>query len=459
MILLCLFIVLISHICVSESGFCGDDLRTCVCRYNNKENEDFLALDIDCSYSEISLNASHELPKAVRTLDLSSSKLTHITESNLFKSTSLQVLYLDKNDIISIDIHALQLPALKILDLSNNKLEFLDPEVFQRTKQLDYLNLASNAFKTFSLMNFHHLSALKEIVLDDNSIGTHLQQVNLFQHDGLALTTKIKNISIKGISMDYFPENFLLDAYDLRRLSVANNNISVIPELPFTLEYLDLSDNPITDIDAEDFSELPALKELRLNNLLIKEVKEYVFASMKNLVKLELQNNRMLSNFSSLAFGNEVLDDPTYLTLESLSLRSCRLWTLSKELEVPFGQLTKLDLQGNPWKCDCNLLWMKELQLPEDDIEHFRCNTPRAFYNAKISELNAKYFVCRRLKSQDAGIIAAIAFITILTSIALWLFFCLPRYQKRSDYLMKNINYPSTVYSILPLTQEITQDR
>lgn len=342
----------------------------CVCRLEQDSNRDFLLIHADCSY--IGLSIDYGLPASIHTLDLSSNGMSKITESQLFTSQTMEVLRLNKNNITSIEIDALNLPQLTELDLSDNRLEVLDPEIFKRTKKLEYLNLASNKLVHLPHMMFHHLSELNKLVLDFNNVGQSLNDVDLFQRGGLALNNAIKSISLRGVNFNKLPENFFLDAYDLREITISDNNLTSIPDVPFTLEYLDISDNPIGEIFPEDFSALPALKTLKLNNLLIKEIPEYVFASLKTLRVLEMERNKNLARFNILAFGDEVLDDPTYFTLESLSLRGSRLSSLSQELETPLGQLTSLDLQGNPWKCDCKLVWLKEMQLTPDEYEHLR---------------------------------------------------------------------------------------
>lgn len=344
----------------------------CVCRYENKNNVDFQGEAVDCSYSVGVLEINYTLPNTIHSLDLSSSNLSSIHSSSVLRSDAMIELSLNSNTITEISSNAFDLPRLRRLDLSDNLLEFIDRDVFKTMKALEYLNLANNKFTTFSKLTFHHLSNLQGIILDNNKIGPSLQEVNLFDRSGFGLTPKIQTLSIGGVHLNNVPDNFFVDAYDIRKLTITNNNISDVFELPFTLEYLDLSDNPIEEIESEDFNEAVGLKILKLNNLAIKEVPEFVFSSLHSLLQLELERNNNLTSFSKLAFGRQVLDDPDDFILESLSLKGSRLGALDKDLFAPFGQLIHLDLQGNPWKCDCNLVWVKELQIPEKDYDHFR---------------------------------------------------------------------------------------
>lgn len=304
---------------------------------------------------------------------------------------------------------------------------------------------------------FHHLYNLNEIILNNNNIGESLKKENLFARSGFGLTNKIKSISIGAINFDKVPDNFFVDAYDLRKLIISNNNITDIFEIPYTLEYLDLSDNPITDIAPEDFSNVPALKVLKLNNLLITEVPECVFEDLRVLKTLELERNKKLTEFSSLVFGRDILADADDFTLERLSLKGSRLTYLDKELIEPFGRLIELDLQGNPWQCDCNMKWLKRLQIPDRYTDHVRCGTPSSLFNAKIFELKAKYFVCEREKKHIGLALSIFSVCLILAIGAVWIFLCVPKRQTRGTFI-KEMYSSTAAYSVLPIASGINND-
>lgn len=365
----------INFVSAESIDICKSDIKLCSCRFDRDVDNDFLfASYLDCSFTgaQVLHNDSYVLPKIVNSLSLSSNKINTIVKSNVFISQTMEKLTLSKNNISNIETDSFDLPRLERMDLSENVLTYLDPETFRNVKKLKYLNLAYNKFTHFVDMQLHHLAVLEELILDGNNIGQSLSNTSLFHRHGLAINEGIKRLSMAAINLTDIHDNLLTNAYDLRYLSLSNNNIAAIPELPFTLEYLDASANPIRAIYFEDFSNLLALKELRLNNIQIKQVFDFVFEPLKALRVLELERNANLTAFSALAFGREVLDDPDNFMLELLSLKSSRLATLSPDLEIPFGQLQRLDLQGNMWKCDCNLVWIKRLQIKSKDNEYLR---------------------------------------------------------------------------------------
>ncbi|XP_004930805.1 TLR4 interactor with leucine rich repeats [Bombyx mori] len=425
---------------------------TCFCNYKHAD-QDYMGETVDCSHRNVDAKVNLTLPKTIYSLDLSYNNITSIDSSIIFDSSTMVELYLNRNHIVNLNC-SLALPSLKKLDLSDNSISKIDGHVFDKLKNLEYLNLANNKFTSLDKLTFHRLTNLKEIVLDNNDIGEELRRVNLFDRSGLGLTAKIRSLSIRGVKLNRVPDNFFVDAYDIRKLVISNNNITDVFEFPFTLEYLDISDNPIEIISSEDFADLAGLKVLKLNNLKITEISGYMFEPLHSLTSLELERNMNLTKFDAFAFGKEVLEDADYFNLEELSVRGSRLTTLDKRLMEPFGRLIKLDLQGNAWSCDCKLYWIKQLQIPEEYRDHVRCFTPKSLHNARALELDAKYFSCKIGKGRVGGVVAVVTFCVILAIIALWIFIYLPRSQSRGNAI-RQIHVSTATYSILPGTMPI----
>ncbi|XP_045769064.1 TLR4 interactor with leucine rich repeats-like [Maniola jurtina] len=454
-ILCAILIFMVCSIKVESSLIC--DSEFCVCHHNNKGDREVFGEIVDCSYDPNLLKKNFALPETAHTLNLSRNNLTKIRFSLVLKSDTLSELLLNSNQITEIYPDAFRLSNLKRLDLSDNELQVIHKGTFDHINKLEYLNLANNKFATFEKITFHHLGDLKEIVLDNNKLGPSLEHNNLFNRNGYGLTNKIQSLSMSGINLEVVHENFFVDAFDLKRLIISNNSLTETFEFPFTLEHLDISDNPISEISEEDFLDLVALKVLKLNNLPIKRIPEYVFASLHSLTNLELERNNNLVNFSATAFGKEVLEDADDFVLETLSLKGSRLTSLDEQLKVPFGQLIRLDLQGNFWHCDCKLKWIKKLQIHPDDYDHLRCYTPKQLYNSRIFDLDEKFFTCA-IKSPSRHIVVTISVITfclLLTSLAVWVYMFMPRSQTRCDLAHM---YSGAGYSILPVQASTMRD-
>lgn len=118
------------------------------------------------------------------------------------------------------------------------------------------------------------------------------------------------------------------------------------------------------------------LSVLHLNgmNSLIRIEKD-ALAGLEKLKTLSCSYNSKLSYIDKDVFGSDAPVDKTP-PKEKLYLRGNALKTLKSPLEAKFwSSLSFVDLEENPWKCDCNLLWMT--QLTKETQVHIICDSPR----------------------------------------------------------------------------------
>ncbi|OWR43351.1 putative leucine-rich transmembrane protein [Danaus plexippus plexippus] len=288
------------------------------------------------------------------------SNITILQPSELLKSDTVEELLLSFNHIIDIKPSSLQLPQLKRLDLSHNELQVIQPGVFVELLKLESLNLANNKFTHISRLDFHPLVNLKEIILDGNNIGRDLFDTSLFDPNGCGLTNAIQSISLNKINLQDVRREYFLQADKLSNLSLSGNNITTIPYFKQLL-HLDLSDNPIEVLEF-DQTYPPIISVFKINNLKIKEISMNGLLGLFN--EIEMESNRHLSNFSHLAFGSNILRDDYDFITRKLSMRSSNLSSLDERLWVLFKHLEVLDLQDNPWHCDCRISWFLKLNIP-----------------------------------------------------------------------------------------------
>ncbi|XP_050348422.1 vasorin-like isoform X3 [Nymphalis io] len=343
-----------------------------VCDCEHKNEPPTVGVVVNCSFHERVLEVDPILPDASITLDLSRSNLTNIQQTRTFQSKTLVELLLNRNFLKEINLELFQLPELKILDLSENEIQQLNPNSFKGFTKLEYLNLANNKFTAMSQLNFNSLVNLREIILDNNNLGDDIETRSLFDAQGYGLPLNIQSVSISGVNLNNLNlEYFKPVDKTLRKLIISNNNLNIIVSLPQSLEYLDYSNNPIKKIRLGDIPLLESLvylKELKLNNLDIEEVPKNVFSTLM-LTNLELKYNKNLKEFSNLTFGRQLLSDTYDFYLENLTLKGSNLSTLDKGLSVLFVKVKRLDLQQNPWVCDCRLAWLRKLPIVPDLID------------------------------------------------------------------------------------------
>ncbi|KOX73774.1 Leucine-rich repeat-containing protein 4B [Melipona quadrifasciata] len=282
---------------------------------------------LDCSTNLVNL----------RTLDLSQNHLQRFFF--LCKDEyNLQVLNVSHNKLEYIDNNALnnRIPKLKILDLSWNRLSIVNETMLEHFKVLEYLTLANNPI--------------------NNGI-----------HENAFWNLKVlRYLNLSNVSSSYFSSEFFKTLTNLSTLDLSENPISVIPLLPANLEELDLSNTHVSRLRG---IYLPGLRELRLNGM--KNLTELLLNDFENLTSLEtlsLDGSKALTFFKLSPFNDHILP-----RLRRLSVRNCGLRTLSHSLVSIIKRTPILNLEDNPWHCDCKMQWLSvsnATKLVSQQIKH-----------------------------------------------------------------------------------------
>ncbi|KAF6210813.1 hypothetical protein GE061_013924 [Apolygus lucorum] len=150
---------------------------------------------------------------------------------------------------------------------------------------------------------------------------------------------------------------------------------------------IDLSDNAITSVPSETFYDYPSLMKLMLNGNPIRVVKKASFLPLTFLINLELSKCD-LEMIEDGAF--EALDKLEWLKLDNNKLRF-----ISGQHVLP-SALHGIELQHNPWQCDCKLidmrLWLATFNVPH--IVEPTCSSPQRYQGLQIKSIDVQDLAC-----------------------------------------------------------------
>ena len=318
-----------------------------------------------------------------------------------------------------------KLTVLVSLRLANNKLSQL-PSNFSHFRQLRILNLSSNNFTVFP----EHICSLKSLLdldISFNKLSSFSKISQLTTLERLAVT----NNELKGPFDESFKSLVNLKEIDARFNGITNiDNITGLPNL----EQLLIGHNSITTfkgsfkklrvllidhcpITSFEFDEpVPTLTNLNIASAKLVEFKESMFEFMPNLQKLNLDKNH-LSNMSahigrltrlehfSMVKNPLTLIPPSIgnlVELKFLNLRECNLKSLPPEIWY-CRKLETLNLSSNVLET-----FPKQNAAPPPDVKEYTpATTPGLSASPSFEELGKlEDFQTRRPSQASAGMMS-----------------------------------------------------
>lgn len=334
------------------------------------------------------------LPRDVTSVSLRNVWEIVIRATVLEKTARLRNLVWSSSGIKRVESGAFRGTAhLERLDLGDNQLADLPSDVFHPLHQLQYLNLTGNLLTALPQLLFYHLDRLQEIRLAANKLSVlpyqafasarELMQLDLSRNLLVSLpdhsfqpNRQLQELQLAGNRLTKLPSRLFSGLMQLKVLDLANNEIDALPRSLFNdltaLEYLDLGGNRIAHLADTAFQGLASLRWLNLSHLPISLLPGDIWRPVSKLrtlllsgTKLEKLRNKNLAGLSeleTLEITHSLLREIGPLTLnETPSLR--RIDLRNNELAflpanvAHLPLLNELQLQGNPWACDCRMFW------------------------------------------------------------------------------------------------------
>ncbi|XP_069358898.1 chaoptin-like [Maniola hyperantus] len=275
--------------------------------------------------AQLSAEQFHSLHR-LRLLRLDSNRLRALPR-DVFKNTLLEYLDLSNNHLSLFPSSALAQVGftLRRLELSHNKIEYLDVAMFHSTAFLHELGLSHNALTVLSDNTLAGLPRLRRLDLSYNSIKTNFKE--LFHN-----VPRLRHLSLESTGLKTAPH---LPLANLTELKLSNNYISSYSESDVrhlsNLRAFDISGNKFTSLRPAMWAALPYLISLDVSRNPIVRMQRGCFDGLDRLLHLRTEHLRYLETVEPRAFR-------ALASLRSLALES----PAGKDREVPIAEIVSV---------------------------------------------------------------------------------------------------------------------
>uniref|UniRef100_A0A8C6Q8I5 Ig-like domain-containing protein n=1 Tax=Nothobranchius furzeri TaxID=105023 RepID=A0A8C6Q8I5_NOTFU len=177
---------------------------------------------------------------------------------------------------------------------------------------------------------------------------------------GLPAHTRRINLGFNSIKR--LQEKSLAGLKRVELLMLHSNELPHLPDAVFrdmkSLQILKLSYNKLREISSSaTFTGLTSLLRLYLDHNLLQHIHPRALLQLPSLRLLRLQGNRLHQLHPHALCTLSLLNTYYFSTLRHLDLSNNSLTTLTQESVVTAPLLETLNLQANPWSCDCRMNW------------------------------------------------------------------------------------------------------
>ena len=233
-------------------------------------------------------------------------------------------------------------PSLTKLILKDNKLQTLPTGVFDILLQLQYLNLAKNKLSSLPRQIFHKNIKLQYLILKYNQLRKLLANL-------LPASNSVKLIDLRNAFSSTPTEDTLHGFDNLRHLYMDGNELHSLSSARFSysvnLQYLTLSNSSIVRLSSDIFASLTQLIRLDLSHNSLSGYRLHrTFAYQEKLIILSLSNNKLVTLTEETFRWNVMLEvlDLSYNHLTTLQAGTLSTLTQLKKLNLGFNKITEL---------------------------------------------------------------------------------------------------------------------
>ncbi|XP_029309264.1 carboxypeptidase N subunit 2 [Cottoperca gobio] len=280
----------------------------------------------------------------------------------------------------------LNLHNLRVLDLSQNKLEDVKRETFSGPAGLEILKMNNNLISNLTSDTFHNISQLIELHLEGNKISELVEHI-------FCVLTNLKVLNLRGNLLTTFSDEvFGFDVSNLKELNLKGNRLTELSSLSSLTSLTDiiLSSNQLSDLPEGIFRNVTALENVDLSENQLTVLPEKIFNDLSSIKAIHLNKNN-LSKVDAKLFEDQPL-------IQQLYLSDNQLETLPLGLLDPFIIQHTVRLHGNPWKCDCHMLYLHDWVLRNgrdvEMLDRMLCASPGFLRRRAVMSINKDQLAC-----------------------------------------------------------------
>lgn len=339
-------------------------------------------LMVFCSSVVLAAENNYTCPEKCNCDIMNVLKCEDITEIPSLEATSLmieEVLFMNSNIQILTKFPRTYSNVTE-LEIDNCWINDINDDIFEHMTKLEVLIVTGNKhnLKSLSKASLKPLKNLKKLDLSYNEL-TVLPD-NFFQ--GLS---KLEQLDL-GMNSVVLGENLFSGASDnLIKFTCNKCDIKMVPTASLSkiknLRYLQLNENPFRFLQIDSFKN-QNLQDLSLDNCSLSSISSKAFRKLNQLTTLNLGHN-LLESIPADAFK--------YFkkTLKKLYLENNHLASVDENL-ADWRQLNETKLGGsNPWKCDCDLSWVRGMSFDKVNKDNATCSSPEMVKGQNINKVES----------------------------------------------------------------------
>eukprot|EP00048_Salpingoeca_helianthica_P002710 m.59913 g.59913 ORF g.59913 m.59913 type:complete len:420 (+) comp12261_c1_seq1:242-1501(+) len=242
-------------------------------------------------------------------------QITSINENSFRGLSGLYYLYLDDNQISSIAVGAFAslvslyslvltgnlLPSLPTaglfttnnglmkLDLSYNRVTFIEKGVFTGLNSLQYLTLMSNNLTSIASGSMDGLRSIQTLDFSSNQIAS-------IADDALVRLGSLNSLDLSSNAIpNFLASNVTVLPHQLQNLALQSNSISVIAKGALSkvpgIQFLHLQGNRLTTLVAGAFYGLQGIMQIELGDNKLRTIEKGAFLGLRQLKLLFVYGN------------------------------------------------------------------------------------------------------------------------------------------------------------------------